>query len=448
MEYIKKADHDYIMNKYRDQSKPIDSFDSTHRGAKIFNRFIRHDEIFDESTGMPGDDIIEGIKKQDAQLRDLSHPVRKAKAFEYVLKNTRISCDKRDLFPAINMIDRPLTKTVVADWKKEVFGEIIPEVEKRRAYLEDNGIVTIWPDYDHSVPVWERLFELGFGGILGASEEMRAKRESITQEQSAFFDGIQITYTAILCFLARLEAQAKKQENTRMADALKNIKENAPQSFYEALLVDYLYFMLCEHVEGLQVRSLSNFDRVLYRFYQKDLANGVSEEQIRTDLAYFLLQFTAIGNYWGQPVYLGGCKEDESTQINELSYIFLDVYDKMGIYNPKVQIKIADSTPKDFILKALDMIRRGNNSIVFVNDATIRKALENFGFTPEQARLCDVKGCYEYAIQGAYGTASMNYVNLLKPLEYALHAGCDGVTGIFAGLESPKAEEYQSFDEF
>jgi formate C-acetyltransferase len=40
----------------------------------------------------------------------------------------------------------------------------------------------------------------------------------------------------------------------------------------------------------------------------------------------------------------------------------------------------------------------------------------------------------------------MNYVNLLKPLEYALHKGCDGVTGNFAGLESP--ESYESFECF
>ena len=46
-------------------------------------------------------------------------------------------------------------------------------------------------------------------------------------------------------------------------------------------------------------------------FYQNDLENGVSEEEIRTDLAYFFMQFTSINNYFNQPVYLGGCKENE-----------------------------------------------------------------------------------------------------------------------------------------
>ena len=438
MEYVKKADYDYIMNKYHDASKPYNSFE----------RFIRHDAIFDESTGMAGEDIIEGINKQDKEISHLPHPVRKARAFEFVLKNTRIACDERDIFPAINMIDRPLDNTVLAVWEKEVFEEMIPNVEKRRALLSNNRIVTIWPDYDHSVPLWERMFEIGFKGILEQSEQAREGITDITPKQTAFFDGIKITYTAILEFLERLQKRAKEEKNLRMAKALKSIKKNPPQSFYEALLFEYIYFMLCEHIESLQVRSLSNFDRVLYKFYKSDIENGVSQAEIKRDLAYFLLQFASIDNYWGQPVYLGGCKADESTQINELSYDFLEVYDALGIYNPKIQIKIADSTPKDFILKALDMIRRGNNSMVFVNDATMRKALMNTGVSKEEARLCDVKGCYEYAVRGAYDSPSLVYLNLLKPLDFALHEGYDSVKNISVGLKSPKVEEHKDFESF
>jgi formate C-acetyltransferase len=186
---------------------------------------------------------------------------------------------------------------------------------------------------------------------------------------------------------------------------------------------------------------------LLNSFYQKDLARGITEEALREDLAYFLLQFTAIGNYWNQPVYLGGENADGSTVINDLSYVFLDVYDRMGIFNPKIQIKVADSTPRSFLEKALDMVRRGHNCIVFVSDATIRRALVRAGASEEDARLCDVKGCYEYSVIGSYGTG-MIYANMMKPLEYALHKGCDGVTGVFSGNESPAPESYESFEAF
>ncbi len=62
------------MNKYHPQNKLF----------VPFVRFIRHDAFFDDSTGMHGDDIAEGIKKQNKELAALPHPVRKAKAFQYM----------------------------------------------------------------------------------------------------------------------------------------------------------------------------------------------------------------------------------------------------------------------------------------------------------------------------------------------------------------------------
>ncbi len=429
MEYIRPNDYDYIIKKYNGE------------------RFARCDELFSEASGMAPDLLLSGLKVNDEFYAAQSRPVRKARAMEFVLKNTRISCDARDRFPAINMIDRPLNFLFWA-WRSELFGEIIPEVEAVRFDMEKKGIATCWPDFDHSVPDWDRLFSLGFKGILDESEKARIslqEKAPLTDEQTAFFDGIKITYEAIIEFLGRLSARAEAEGQERMALAFSNLQKAAPTTFYEALLFDYIYFMLSEHIDALQVRSLCNFDRLLYPLYKSDLESGVTETELRTDLAYFFMQFTSMNNYWNQPVFLGGCKEDESTEINELSYMFLDVYDKMGIFNPKVQIKIADSTPKDIILKALDMIRRGNNSIVFVSDATIRKALMRSGATAEQARLCNVKGCYEYSVQGSYGTG-MNYVNLLKPLEYAMHEGKDAVSGEFSGNASPSIESYTTFE--
>ena len=423
MKYINQQDYEYIKNKYPS------------------TRFSRKDEVFSCESGMAPDDIICGIMKNDESYAELSHPVRKARAIEYVLKNTRISCDERDIFPIINMIDRPISKTIVEAWRKEVFEETIPEIQAKRIQLLRDGIVSILPDYDHSVPVWNRLFSLGFVGILEESESIRKSKERNTEED-VFFEGIKITYEAVLAFIDRLQAIAT---TPKMKSALASLRHGAPKSFYEALLLSYLYFMISEHIDNLQVRSLSGFDTCFYPFYKYDIERGIPEEEIRRDLAYYFLQFTAIGNYWNQPVYLGGENADGTSVINELSYLFLDVYDEMNIYNPKIQIKVCDSTPKNFLLKALDMIRHGRNSIAFVSDRTIRKALEKVGVSPDEARTCNITGCYEYSLQGSYDTG-MNTLNLLKPLEYALHQGCDGVTGVFSGMQSPDLPYYTTFE--
>ncbi len=435
MEYISPRDYDYIINKYHDTKKPFDRF----------NRFVRHDEIFDEKTGLSPDEIYAGIRAEHEGNEHLPQPVRKARALVYVLENTRIRCDFRDIFPAIHMVDRPIAKTVVAAYKKKVFTEIIPEVEARRARLEKEAAVTIWPDFDHTVPDFDRLFALGFVGILAESEAARAEKER-TPEEDAFFEGIKITYEGIIAFINRLARLAEATEgSSRMAAALRQLAAGAPRTFYEALLLDYLYFMISEHVDFMQVRSLSNFDRLLFPYYESDLKNGVAEADIRRDLAYFLLQFASIDNYWNQPVFLGGVKADGSTETNALSYLFLDVYDRLGILTPKLQIKLCENTPKEFTLKALDMIRRGHSSIVFVVEKTMRRALMREGASEEEARLANIKGCYEYAMQDSFETG-MNYLNLLKPLEYALHEGRDGITGEAHGRTAPPLSSYTDFD--
>ena len=87
---------------------------------------------------------------------------------------------------------------------------------------------------------------------------------------------------------------------------------------------------------------------------------------------------------------------DGTTKVNALSYLILDVYDKLGIYNPKIQIKVNKTTPKDFLLKALEMIRHGMSSIVFCNDDVITKCLMSMGATYEEAVDSVISGCYEY----------------------------------------------------
>ena len=448
MEFISDRDYDYIKSKYFHFDTDFKTKDTAaYENATGMERFNRVDALFDKSTGVDGDTIRRMILENDVKIEHLSHPVRKAMALRLVLQNTRIRCDRRDIFPANNCVDRPLDATIIKKWKDEVFEKVIPEVNEKRLVFCNECIATIWPDYCHSVPIFERLLGLGFAGLLADSERARKVGEN-TPEEEEFFEGIKLSYEAVIEFVGRLATLAEATEgSSQMATALRNLEKNAPASFYEACLCVYIYFMISEHVDGVQVRSLSNFDRIYYPYWQADLQRGISEDELKRQLAYYLMQFAAIDNYWGQPVYLGGTKEDGSTEINPLSYIFLDVYDRMGIYNPKIQLKISSkNTPKDFILKALDMIRRGHNSIVLISEDMAIRTLMNSGVPYEVARLVQVHGCYEFSPIGSFG-CGMNYVNLLKPLEYLLNEGRDGVSHREAGLKCPPVSEYTDFDQ-
>ena len=65
MQYINDRDYEYIKNKYHDTSKPYNSF----------ARFVRHDEIFSEDTGVAYEDLKAEFTKNDAKISHLSHRI-------------------------------------------------------------------------------------------------------------------------------------------------------------------------------------------------------------------------------------------------------------------------------------------------------------------------------------------------------------------------------------
>ena len=237
--YISRRDLDYIRNKHHNLEKPY--FGNKHAGG---TRFVCNPEIFDPSTGIDPELMVEGLKKNDLKYEKLSHKIRKARAFEYVLENTRIACDSRDRFPAICQLDRPISKALQAPWRRELFDGIIPEVEKKRARLEAEGVVTIWVDFDHSVPVWDKIFKLGFTGILSDVLEKREcffKSNPKTEDSEAFFEGVVITYRALVSFVGRLAALAEKTDgSSRLAEALRRLCNGAPTCFYDVLLAIHI----------------------------------------------------------------------------------------------------------------------------------------------------------------------------------------------------------------
>lgn len=231
---------------------------------------------------------------------------------------------------------------------------------------------------------------------------------------------------------------------------MKNLAAGAPTDFYEALQLMYIYFIVSECIDSYQVRSLgSGLDRTLLPFYEKDLASGkYTKEEIREFLEYFLLQWSSIGNYWGQPFYLGGTNPNGSTRYNDLSMEILEVYDGLEIYNPKIQLKLSDSTPDCVLQKAFDMIRRKNASMVFCCEPGMVKAVMGYGATYEEALDMDIRGCYETGVRGDEVSTGAGQINTAKAVEYVLTRGFDRHIGKQVGLDTGDIANFKNFEDF
>jgi len=413
-------DRPFIDGKYHKLDEPFNAF----------ARMAHHGWDADPATGYDDDEMDLALAEFVPSLGEDSHRRIKAKAFAFVLDHMRIGVSEHDYFPLLWNWNRPLTPHTINKWRPMAEKNLSPENAEFRRVNMANGNINSWLDYDHSNPDWYFLYENGFPGILTRAAAYRKKHAdagTLDDETAALFDAIDIEYSAVIRFLCRLRdyAAAKDFHKARvMAASLDRLAKGAPVTLYDRLLLIYLYFMLSESVDHCQVRALGNgIDDTIMAPYAADLAAGrFTEDELDDFIGYFLMQWSAIGNYWGQPMYLGGTHPDGSTKVNAATMKILDIYDALGIYNPKIQVKYSKSAPDAYVTKLLDMIRRGNSSIVFCMEDNILEMFRRRGFAFEEYHDFVITGCYEYSLRAkSFGTGPCN-TNIAGPIVQTMHA--------------------------
>ncbi len=437
-------DRKYIQNKYHDTEKPFNPF----------KRMQYHGYDY-PNNGLSDGQIISGLKEYIKDFDKLSRPIIKARAIEFVLKNTKIDVNEHDYFIGVNSWDRLAEKVTYDNWIRELFATV-PEMNTIMQDYVSSEVMHVVPDFDHVIPDWNALLELGFTGIIERVKKYKNLHEedgTLTEEMADRFDAMIIEYTAIINFIGRLYNFAIKQTHQKAKDVaacLKRLHDGAPQNFYDALQMIYIYFMISESVDSYQVRSLGHgLDSTLYPYYKRDLENGTfTKEQMKTLLSYFLMQWTGIGNYFGQPTYLGGTDINGNTKVNELSYLILDLYQELGIFNPKVQIKVNYNTPKDFLFKALNMIRNGQPCFVFCCEKGFIKAMMEYGVPLEEAVNFDIAGCYESKVRANEVSTACATFNMAKPVLYVLRRGVDEQLNKRIGIDTGDILGLKTFEEF
>lgn len=446
MELISIEDRHYIENKYHKVSEPFDPF----------NRFPYHGIDTAFSEGLDDESMKQALDEMYAASPNEDRARLKAKAFAFVLDNARLTVNPHDYFPCLYNWGRALDKPMIYKWEAEVF-ENDAELNREKQMHLRCAASEMWLDTNHVVPDWTDILSLGFAGILERAKNYHRRyleSGALSKKEEAFFDSIEIEYSAILRFIQRLADYTRAhpgEKSERMVTCFETLLTGAPKNTFEAIETMYLYFLFSESVDSFQVRSLGHgLDRSLWSFYKRDIEEGIfSNDEIKRYLAYFFLQFSAIGNYWGQPFYLCATDFDNKTDISELTNIILSVYDSLSIYNPKIQLKIDFATPKSIVLQALDMIRRGHSSIVICCVPGIIKSLTScYGTTPEEARDCDISGCNEMHVRADEANMISSIANVAKAVSYVFDNGIDEITGDIVGVRTGNVEDFESFDDF
>ena len=409
------------------------------------------------------DALTEQVLALAEQLEGEAHAVVKAKCLSYILENAPIYVNPDDWFGiAVETVKVQVSRDVgilyhlpINELSKKWMHELDPvlnrpEDEHFSKYARFHLLNEFYMDYNHSTPCWEDIFALGLSGLRERARGYKQKHEPLTPAQAAYFEGIEISYTAVIRLLERYALALQDRQEPKMVamrEAIEHLIDAPPSNTYEALLLGWIYWYVQECVDGIRARTMGGLDRLYYDFYCKDIEDGrFTREDICELFTYFMNSFYAMRVWYQQPMYLGGVNEDGECIVNELSYLALDAYSILSAPNPKLQVIISQNTPDVFLKRVLELIREGNSSISIINHEIAEAALLKIGVTQAEARTYLMSGCWDYAVRNHEVKTVPVRVSLPKILEYTMTNGICLSTGERVGAKV--GDRFESFDSF
>ena len=289
-------------------------------------------------------------------------------------------------------------------------------------------------EWQHATADYKKVLDKGIKGII---EEIDESLKIHTQtEQIEFLNALKKVANTIIAWAHRCSAKALefsktvenkeyKQNLETLSQALLNVPENKPQSFYEAVLTIYVCF-------SADPDSVGTLDRYLRPFYEHDIENSIiTREEAKEYLQelFLMLQGGIHHHTWanftrgGESHFcIGGYLPDGTDGFCDLSKLILESLIDLPTYIPQVTLRWTAKTPKEVFRFALDCERKDpHKRIAFQNDEKRMKCYtEICGFPFEKAVGYTTVGCNEPAFLGAI-TGSNSKINFARSTETLFH---------------------------
>lgn len=264
--------------------------------------------------------------------------------------------------------------------------------------------------------------------------------------------------------MATKENNAKrKQELENIAQICRNVPENAPQTFQEALQTYwFVHLGTITELNGWDAMTPGHIDHHLQPFFEKELANGSLSRDDAKELLSCL--WIKVNNHTAPPkvgvtakesgtyndftqINLGGVKPNGTDATNEVSYIALEVSDELHLLQPQPSVHISSKTPTHFLKAATKVIRKGYGyPSIFNSDMVITEQIR-VGKEVEDAREGGTSGCIETGAFGKEAYILTGYLNVPKILEVTLNNGVDPLTGKMVGIATGDPSTFTSYDD-
>ena len=303
-------------------------------------------------------------------------------------------------------------------------------------------------EWQHATADYAKVLKKGITGIIGEIDES-LKHHTDTEEvefllalkrvANAFIEWAHKCSALALELSEAVENEEYKRNLQKLSSALMRVPENAPETFYEAVLSMYLCF-------SADPDSVGTLDRYLYPFYVKGKADGtLTDEDAKLCLQEFFLMLQSAthinsGNFTrgGESHFcVGGYLPNGEDGFNELSRLIVESLMELPTFIPQITLRWTKKTPREVFRFMLDCERHDPfKRIAFQNDEKRIKCYTEICKIPfEKAVGYTTVGCNEPAFLGAI-TGSNSKINFLRSTDTIFHK------------KSEKIVNAESFDEF
>ena len=412
-----------------------------------------------EDSGLPAKELSKALTEYVDEHLSMPMPLLRANAFRFLIENAQIEINPHSVFPDKINIGIDYTSSAGRDlfnyavysrFHDEVLDREMHDDFVRRNLAFDMGVCMADSDYWHTLPDWQNVMTYGVAGLKSNAEEKRevlARSGELTEKQDIFYQSVIISYEAILRYIERLIDASLPYDMPEYTACLRHLLTSAPADMYEVLELAIL-FLNMEEIGVERARSFGRIDQIYYPFYKNDLENGTfTKEQIMEMFRYFYMKCQAAKRFADQPFAICGVDANGEDATNELTWLLLEVYDGLGIHNPKIHVCCHPKMPKELLYRCLRMIRSGSSSICLINGEAIITAYEKIGIHREESQLYVPFGCYEPILMGLEEPMiGASWLNIAKAVEFAMNGGRDLLTQTKFGADTPI--EFDSFEAF
>jgi len=358
---------------------------------------------------------------------------------------------------------------------RDLHEQIFTDGMKKDFEYDGTFLWSLWSGTD--VPNYEKILRTGLNGII---REAEAKRKEIEEtlpldylDQEEFLEAVIITLKATIRYAGRYAEKARelaqresnegrKGQLLKIAEVCDWVPANPARALHEAIQSFYFIHLITHQIEWINIGIGARLDVLFNPFYVKDKEERrIIKEEAKELLECLWLKFEELGQMYNpllssiyagaqllQTVMIGGVDSEGKDATNEMSYLILDVVESVRTLQGSIGLRYHRGTPKDFVLKAIDVVRTGVGYPAFYNDEVHIPLLVKWGFPLEDARDYTVRGCVYINIPGKnLGKIALGYISLPKLLWWALHQGVDPKFGEQKGAPTPDPASFTCIED-